>query len=197
MERLTYLRRMLAISQAGLAYAKDRFDIERYQDLHDATVQQLSDFTDQSEETIQALLQQEAGYPTPKVDVRAFIRKKDQVLLVADNTGHWALPGGFAEVGWTPKANVIKEVHEECGLDVTVSGLRAIYDTALRPDIPQVFQYYKLIFACEINSGRFKANSETVGMSWFSLADLPPLSLKRTNPEQLKQLFASPELYVD
>jgi ADP-ribose pyrophosphatase YjhB (NUDIX family) len=197
MAPLAYLRRMLAISQAGLAYAKDRFDVERYQDLHDLTVKQLAELTDRSTETIQGFLQNESGYPTPKVDVRAFIRQQDQVLLVADATGHWALPGGFAEVGWTPKANVIKEVHEECGLAVTVSALRSIYDTALRPDIPQVFQYYKLIFACEINSGNFETNSETVGMAWFSLDQLPPLSLKRTTPEQLKQLFASPELYID
>lgn len=197
MESLTYLRRVLAVSQAGLAYAKDRFDVERYQALHDLTVKQLAAYTDRSVDQIQAFLQQEAGYPTPKVDVRAFIRRADQVLLVADATGHWALPGGFAEVGWTPKANVIKEVHEECGLDVTVSGLRAIYDTALRPDIPQAFQYYKLIFACEITAGSFEANSETVGMAWFSLKQLPPLSLKRTTPEQLKQLFAHSELYVD
>ncbi len=197
MERLSYLRRVLAISQAGMAYAKDRFDLERYQTLHDLTVAQLATITDRNTEQIQDFLAKEAGYPTPKVDVRAFIQQDDQVLLVEDATRHWALPGGFAEVGWSPKQNIIKEVHEECGLQVKVSALRAIYDTALRPDIPQVFQYYKLIFSCEIEAGRFQQNSETVAMAFFDRNALPLLSLKRTTPEQLAQLFDQADLYLD
>lgn len=107
-----------------------------------------------------------------------------------------ALPGGFAEIGWTPSENVAKEVYEETGLKVSVEALRAIYDTSLRPDIPQFTQYYKLIFKCSILNGHFQKNSETVTMDWFSLDHLPPLSLKRTTKEQLCQLFSG-SIHVD
>lgn len=196
MEQVTVLRRLLAISEAGLAYAQDRFDQERYQDLQRLAQQQLATLGDWPVAQVADLFAQETGYPTPKIDVRAFITRQRQVLLVKDATGHWALPGGFAEVGWSLKANVAKEVREETGLAMTVGELRAIYDTAQRPDIPQAFQYYKMIFAGTIGEGEFAANSETIATSWFSEDALPPLSLKRTTPEQLHQLFAGGEAYI-
>lgn len=196
MEQVTFLRRLLAISEAGLAYAQDRFDQERYQELQQLAQQQLAALGDWPVAQVTALVAQETGYPTPKVDVRAFITRQQQVLLVKDATGHWALPGGFAEVGWSPKANVAKEVREETGLTMTVGELRAIYDTAQRPDIPQAFQYYKMIFAGTIGEGEFAANNETVATGWFSEDALPPLSLKRSTPEQLHQLFAGGETYI-
>ena len=49
-----------------------------------------------------------------------------------------------------PKENIEKEVLEETGLVVTAKELLAVYDTDKRKDIPQLFQYYKMIFSCEI-----------------------------------------------
>ena len=197
LEELFFIRRILAISEAGLAYASDRFDIERYQDLRQLAVQRLSELGNVQVTTVAELFKDEAGYPTPKVDVRAFIRQKNQVLLVENSHGEWALPGGFAEIGWTLKENVIKEVHEETGLTVNTATLRAVYDTSLRKDVPQTFQYYKFIFACTVESGEFVKNSETVAMQWFDKDQLPPLSMKRTTPEQIAQLFDSVDLHVD
>lgn len=196
LNQLTFLRRIVAISEAGLAYANDRFDQERYQELHQLAIDQLSSLSDTPVSKIQQLFANESGYPTPKVDVRAFIKHDDSVLLVEDRSGRWALPGGFAEIGWTPSENVAKEVDEETGLKVNVEALRAIYDTSLRSDIPQFTQYYKLIFKCRILDGHFQKNSETVTMDWFSLDNLPPLSLKRTTKEQLYQLFNG-SIHVD
>ncbi len=119
-------------------------------------------------------------------------------MLVQDRaTKEWSLPGGYAEVGLTPKENIQKEVLEETGLHVAVGPLRAIFDTNLREDIPQLFQYYKLVFACEVISGAFAANSETVQSHYFELEDLPTLSMKRTTKEQLVQLVQDNQLYVE
>ena len=49
-----------------------------------------------------------------------------------------------------PKENIEKEVLEETGLVVTAKELLAVYDTDKRKDIPQLFQYYKMIFSCDI-----------------------------------------------
>lgn len=197
MDSLSFLKRILAISQAGLTYGHDKYDKERYHDLHDLALRQLSDLGNSSLSKIKNLFANETGYPTPKVDVRAFIQKNKQVLMVEDGHGKWALPGGFGEVGWTLKENVAKEVNEETGLTAQVNNLRAIYDTDLRPDIPQTFQYYKFIFACSIDDGNFVNNIETIAMKWFSYDNLPPLSLKRTTKAQLKQLFDSPKIYIE
>ncbi len=185
-------KRLQAIAQAGLTYGKDAFDQERYAELHDIALSLLADAADRPLGLIEDLYQHETGYPTPKVDVRAFIRHGNTVLLVEDaKTKEWCLPGGYADVGLSPKANIQKEVLEETGLVVRVDALRAIYDTDLRPDIGQKGrQYYKLFFACTALSGEFQHNAETSNACYFTLDNLPALSLCRTTVEQLQQLFS-------
>lgn len=189
MEKLQSYQRILALAQAGLMYGKDVFDQERYQELYELATMLLAEVGETDVATIQELVA-DPGYPTPKVDVRGFITEGDKVLLVQDTaSGRWSLPGGYAEIGVSPSQNVQKEVLEETGLTVTVAGLLAIFDTNLRSDIPQLSQYYKLIFACEPISGRFVENSETTQSAYFSLDKLPPLSEKRTTAQQLHKLF--------
>lgn len=197
-DQLRQYQRMLSIAEAGLFYGKDVYDIERFQELKDIALTLLSETVDQETSVLKLYLDKQDGYPTPKVDVRALIRQEDKVLLVQDRaTKEWSLPGGYAEVGLTPKENIQKEVLEETGLQVAIGPLRAIFDTNLREDIPQLFQYYKLVFACEVISGAFAANSETVQSHYFELEDLPTLSMKRTTKEQLVQLVQDNQLYVE
>lgn len=197
-DQLRQYQRMLSIAESGLFYGKDVYNIERFQELKEITLTLLSETVDQEISVLQLYLDKQDGYPTPKVDVRALIQQEDKVLLVQDRaTKEWSLPGGYAEVGLTPKENIQKEVLEETGLHVAVGPLRAIFDTNLREDIPQLFQYYKLVFACEVISGAFAANSETVQSHYFELEDLPTLSMKRTTKEQLVQLVQDNQLYVE
>ncbi len=197
-DQLRQYQRMLSIAEAGLFYGKDVYDIERFQELKDIALTLLSETVDQKTSVLKLYLDKQDGYPTPKVDVRALIQQEEKVLLVQDRaTKEWSLPGGYAEVGLTPKENIQKEVLEETGLHVAVGPLRAIFDTNLREDIPQLFQYYKLVFACEVISGAFAANSETVQSHYFELEDLPTLSMKRTTKEQLVQLVQDNQLYVE
>lgn len=197
-DQLRQYQRMLSIAESGLFYGKDVYDIERFQELKEIALTLLSEKVDQETSVLKLYLDKQDGYPTPKVDVRALIQQEDKVLLVQDRaTKEWSLPGGYAEVGLTPKENIQKEVLEETGLHVAVGPLRAIFDTNLREDIPQLFQYYKLVFACEVISGAFAANSETVQSHYFELEDLPTLSMKRTTKEQLVQLVQDNQLYVE
>ncbi|OTN75722.1 hypothetical protein A5886_000798 [Enterococcus sp. 8G7_MSG3316] len=198
MNQLKQYQRLLSIAEAGLFYGKDVYDMERFQELKELALTLLSQAVDEDIATLKVYLDQHDGYPTPKVDVRALIRKGNQVLLVQDShTKEWSLPGGYAEVGLTPKENIQKEVLEETGLTVAVGPLRAIFDTNLREDIPQLFQYYKLVFACDVLSGEFAANSETIQSGYFGLEALPPLSVKRTTKEQLIHLLEDDHLYVE
>ncbi|MBK4849258.1 DNA mismatch repair protein MutT [Enterococcus faecium] len=135
-----YFQRLRAIAEAGLFYGKDAYDIERFQELKDISLMLMEIVIDQEIDTLHVYLDNQDGYPTPKVDVRALIRQGDCVLLVRDSQSkEWSLPGGYAEVGLTPKENIQKEVLEETGLTVAVGALRAVFDTNLREDIPQLF----------------------------------------------------------
>lgn len=183
-------RRMLALIQSGLAFTKDPFDTDRYQKLKHLLLTQMATNTNLDQTELTTAVDHDTGYITPKVDVRALIRHGEHFLLVQDSaTKTWALPGGFADVGDSPAENVIREVHEETGLTVTVQGLLHVFDTAKRADIPQIFQYYKLVFACEPVTGHFTPNLEVTHSAYFTLANLPALSLKRTTRAQLVTLL--------
>ena len=181
-------QRLLAIADAGIYYGKDIYDQERYVEMKEILVELMSRSTEETTDTLKLVLDANEGYPTPKVDVRALIRQDNKVLLVEDI---------HAEVGFSPKENVIKEVLEETGLVVEVDKLCAVFDTNLRKDIPQLFQYYKLVFACSIKEGSFVTNSETSASGFFTLEELPPLSMKRTTAEQLKILIEEEQNFVD
>lgn len=194
----TQYKRLLSIAEAGLYYGKDVYDKERYQEIKELALHLMSTVVDQDAAALTLLTEKNEGYPTPKVDVRALIQKDEKILLVEDSlTKEWSLPGGYAEIGLTPRENIKKEVLEETGLLVEVKELRAIFDTNLRQDIPQVFQYYKLVFECEVLAGDFIKNSETSNSDYFALNELPKLSIKRTTKEQLKQLVNEKSLHVD
>lgn len=183
-------RAMLALIQSGLAYTTDVFDRDRYQKLQTLLIEQMANTSTTSVDDLTASLTQDSGYITPKLDVRGLIRRGNQFLLVQDiRTKLWALPGGFADVGDSPVENVRREVWEETGRHVDVQGLLTIFDTARRPDIPQLFQYYKLVFACEITDGQFEPNIEVAQTAYFTLDNLPPLSENRTTEAQLIQLL--------
>lgn len=192
MNSLLFIQRVQALAQAGLAFSKDPYDQERYTELLTLAEEQLVTKESQTGNFIDyATYQREAGYPTPKIDVRGVIIADDRILLVQDsNSQEWSLPGGFAEIGYSPKENIIKEVFEETGLVVDVERLIAIHDTNQRNPENQPIQYYKFFFACNVLSGELSTSLETADVAFFDLAKLPVLSTKRTTQEQLAYCFS-------
>ncbi|EME7182070.1 NUDIX domain-containing protein [Enterococcus faecium] len=198
--KLAQYKRLLALSQAGLYYGKDVFDKERFEEIRTISLELISEIGKEAFEEIKALTVIGEGHPTPKVDVRAYIKKDGKILLIEDKrTKEWSLPGGFAEIGLSPEENVRKEVYEETGLTVESTQLRAVFDTNKQKDIPQLFQYYKLVFACTIHDedAKFIENNETSDMGFFSIEELPKLSEKRTTKKQLLILENKNQLYCD
>lgn len=197
--QLNKYRRLLTIAQAGLFYAKDEFDKERYTEIKEISLNLINEISLENFEDLIKLTNKEEGYPTPKIDVRAFIVENDEILLVEDSiTKEWSLPGGFAEVGLSPEENIIKEVKEETGFDIKVNCFGGIFDTNLDENNPQLFQYYKLIFKCSIvKRGTFIKNIETSNIKFFDVKNLPKLSEKRTTKQQLIKLLSTSNSYFE
>lgn len=187
---LTWAKQLQSIAQAGLTYSKDKYDIERFQQIRELSVEILNEYTGISNEKIRDLFCNEVGYQTPKVDIRAAIFKEDRILLVKESTdGCWSLPGGWAEVNLSVKENVVKEVKEEAGLNVMPKRIIAVLDRNRhnKPVLP--YEIYKIFVLCELIDGTFEENIETEDSGFFALRALPPLSLGRTTEKQIEMCF--------
>lgn len=187
-EAVKILQRMNAIVNAGLIYGQDSFDRARYHELKQLLTELMADKSDLTAEEMAEFLRPTTWYPTPLIDVRAVVKRENQILLVQSAMdGKWALPGGYAEVGTSPKENVLKELKEEAGLDGEVVRLLAIFDSNRHQLQGQ--QYYKMFFACTAQDSRFLENDETVAAQYFPINDLPDLSLVRNTKQQIESCY--------
>jgi ADP-ribose pyrophosphatase YjhB (NUDIX family) len=194
-EFLIHLQRLKNIADIGLLYAKDGYDTERYEELRDMSLKMMSRLTDTPLSILSHFYVKEQDYPTPKVDVRAFIlNEKKEILLVREQAdGLWSLPGGWADIGFTASEVVIKEVKEETGLDVETTQLLAVFDKKCHPHPPQSFYVYKMVFLCKslnINGlYAFDKGFDVLNVGFFAVENLPPLSENRILASQIKMLF--------
>ena len=187
---LEWAKRIQSISQAGLTFSKDIYDIERYEELRKISVEIMSEYTELEMDKIKDLFANETGYQTPKVDVRGVVFKNQQILMVKENIDDkWALPGGFCDIGLSPSENVVKEIKEESGFDVIPVRLIALLDKDKHPHPPEPYHYYKIFILCEIIGGEATIGIETNNIQFFAEHNLPQLSTNRNTESQIKTLF--------
>lgn len=178
-----------ALAQAGLTYGKDIYDLERYQRIREIAAEMIEIKTGLSAETVTDLFCCESGYQTPKLDTRAAIFEGDKILLVHENDGTWCLPGGWCDVNISAAENVVKEVREEAGLDVTVDLVIAVQDREKHNRPVYANKICKIFFLCTAVGGEFHPNSETTETRYFGLDKLPELATAKVTEEQIRMCF--------
>lgn len=178
-----------SLAQAGLAYANNVYDIERYERLRDISAEMISMKTDVDFNKIKDLFCNETGYQTPKIDTRAAIFKDNKILLVHENNGTWSLPGGWCDVLESVKSNTIKEVKEEAGVEVVAKRIIAVQDRNKHNKPIYAYGVCKIFVLCEIIGGSFEENIETTEIDYFELNNLPQLAEEKNNKEQIEMCF--------
>lgn len=199
---LNWARRIQALSQTGLHFTDNPFDIERYKELRSIAAEMAADQTGAEVEDVSAIFEEQEGYATPRVDIRGVIFKEEKVLLVRElmDGGRWTLPGGWADVDEPPSLAVEREVREEAGLVVKAKKLLAVYDRNLHGHPAYFFHIYKLFFLCDYVTDSTADPIETAEPTYFSLDELPELSLGRVTREEIERFFVHfchPELPTD
>lgn len=178
-----------ALAQAGLAYGENAYDRERYQRIRDISAEMMSNISDIPVEKIKDLFCGEEGYQTPKLDTRAAIFENGKILLVRENNGKWALPGGWCDVNVSVGENTVKEAREESGLEVKADRIIAILDRAKHYLPVYACGICKVFVQCSPLGGHFEKNIETTEARYFSENDLPELASEKTNEEQIRMCF--------
>jgi ADP-ribose pyrophosphatase YjhB (NUDIX family) len=196
---LKWARQLAALSQDGLTYSQNPYEIERYQHIREIAAEMMvagprcgGAESGIEKKTVLELLSREEGYATPKVDVRAAAFRDDKLLMVREKLDDgWTLPGGWADPWQSPSEAAVREAVEESGFHVRVTKLAAVYDRSKHPHLPYMpFHIYKHFFICEITGGSATPSYETTGVDFFARDALPEkLSISRTLPEQLARMF--------
>jgi ADP-ribose pyrophosphatase YjhB (NUDIX family) len=92
----------------------------------------------------------------------ALVRRGGAVLLtrisrLGHHTGSWTLPGGGVHHGEPPVSALVREVREECGVEVTVGDLLVVHDTHFTGTAPsgrlEDFHGVHLVYAATVPDG--------------------------------------------
>jgi ADP-ribose pyrophosphatase YjhB (NUDIX family) len=196
---LAWARELQAIAQNGLHFTKDGYDRERFEAVREIAAQMMAAGSEAPVEAIVGLFGKQAGYATPKVDVRGVVFRDEQILLVRESEDNlWTLPGGWCDPNESPSESVTREIVEEAGFHTQAVKLLAVFDRAKHNHLPlHPFHVYKLFIRCEIEQHAaaheyepaLKPNLETLESAFFAEDQIPELSIGRVTMAQIARMF--------
>jgi len=106
----------------------------------------------------------------PKVATGAVFNLDGGVLLVRraiePSYGKWVFPGGYVDRGESLEGAAIREVKEECGLDVCLNRLLGVYSYAGNPVI-------LIVYVGEVMGGAIQVDDEGLEARCFSPQEIP------------------------
>ena len=138
-------------------------------------------------------------YPTaPIVGVGAVIVRNAQALLIQrgnePNRGRWSIPGGVLELGETLAEAAVREVREECGLEIEPQGVLSTFDMIHRDELGRVRYHYVLIdMGARYLGGEATAGTDALGVRWAGAAELDSLDIVPRLVPVLRQVLHSSE----
>lgn len=115
--------------------------------------------------------------------VTAAVRDEQGRLLLIHKVDNdcWALPGGAMDLGESIAAAAVREVAEETGLTVEITGLVGIYTDpghVMAYDDGEVRQQFSVCFHARRIAGEARGDgTETKAARWVEVDDLPGLSI--------------------
>ena len=104
-----------------------------------------------------------------------------RVLLIHKTDNDlWALPGGGHEIGESIADSVVREVKEETGYDVEVTGITGTYtnpDHVMSYEDGEVRQQFSIGFSAQLLGGEARVSSESKQVEWLSTEEIEALPM--------------------
>ena len=126
------------------------------------------------------------------IGVGAIIIQNGKILIVRRGSepgkGKWSVPGGLVELGETVEQTVVREVKEECGLDVEVDELIDVVDSMTFDENGKLKYHFVILdFFVKIKGGELRPGNDAKGALWVPLEEVEKYDLTKTFREFLKR----------
>jgi ADP-ribose pyrophosphatase YjhB (NUDIX family) len=127
--------------------------------------------------------------------VTAFVMNDRGAVLLerrSDN-GRWGMPGGVQEIGESISQTVVREVREETGIDVEVTGLVGIYTDpghVIAFSDGEVRQEFSMCFRARPVGGNLAASHESHEVRWIPRGELDSLNTSESTRRRIDDALA-------
>lgn len=122
------------------------------------------------------------------------VNERDEILLIHKTDNDlWALPGGGHDVGESIATTVVREVKEETGVDVEVTGIVGLYTDprhVMAYDDGEVRQQFSICFTTRLLGGQLATSSESKEVEWVAPDDLDGLDMHPSMRKRIDRYLA-------
>ena len=124
------------------------------------------------------------------------------LLLRRKDNDKWTMPGGTMEFGESLGQCAVREVREETGFDIELSGLVGTYtdpNILIAYSDGEVRQEFTLVYAAKIKSGELAIDQESNEAVWVPIADalnLPLADSQRRRLQDVARYRESPTTFL-
>lgn len=102
----------------------------------------------------------------PMVTVLTVVTDDGRVLLIKRKGvygGYWAIPGGKLRFGEDLEEGALREIHEETGIRVGLTGLKGVFTEVTKPEAGERQHFVLFVFTSERLHGEVRASDEGGG----------------------------------
>ena len=133
------------------------------------------------------------AYRNPKPCAGALVVRDGRVLLVKRAKepflGWWDVPGGYLEYDEPPDEAARRELREETGYEIRITGLVGIYSSRYGSDGQRTLD---VIYLAEVKGGEECPGSDAAAIGWFAPSELPEVAFD-SGPASLRDWVRSLE----